>query len=212
MPPTIETTHKKIFVTACITLTVSALVVFLSVRTTSQQPNLPARNSVEEIAEAPDQPLRILENNDSPLRIIEAKVKEIPGFQFTTLTGRTTDLSSVSSVPQARLVNNSPQTVTGFILAIRDPKSKHSYGIVQNKVSIGPGETYVVAREDFIKTELLTTRESNGQIRQKSVRASMNSEKYWMTFASRSDLFVTVGQVSFKDGSVWQIKEGGEIR
>jgi hypothetical protein len=40
----------------------------------------------------------------------------------------------------------------------------------------------------------------------------MESEQYWLTFAERSDLFITVGKVSFDDGSGWLIKEGGEVR
>jgi len=154
----------------------------------------------------------VLENGDSPLRVSEARVKEISGFQFTRLTGKTTDLPLVSSVPEASLVNSSGKTITGFVFVVRDPESKVTRGIIQNRVSIAPGQTFSVIRQAFLKSESVTMAEANGQIQQKLVQADMNSEKYWMPFADRSRLFATVAKVSFQDGTVWRVQEGAEIR
>ncbi|HEY1403796.1 MAG TPA: hypothetical protein VGB05_06700, partial [Pyrinomonadaceae bacterium] len=66
---------------------------------------------VRQVEESPDRSLRVAGNDDCPLRLIEAKVKEVPAALFTRLTGKVTDLATVSSVPEATLVNNSGQTV-----------------------------------------------------------------------------------------------------
>lgn len=208
--------NRKIILFACC-LVVSLVIVelVLSVRTNSQQlqvANQKEKNGlIEKIEKSADQPLRVLENADSPLRIVETKVKEITGSEFTQLTGITTDLASVSSVPEVKVVNNSGKTITGFILAIRDPKSKTLRTFSPYKVSIAPGETYTVRQDQFVISEKVTVADDKG-VRQELMRPKMDSEKFWITFAGRSDFFVTVGMVFFEDKSKWMIQEGGEIQ
>lgn len=185
----------------------------LSLRTRSQQLQPSASNvhndESQQIESLVDQPLRVLENDDSPLRILDARVKEITGPQFVKLTGKKTDLPTVCSVPEVRLLNSSAKTITTFSLAIRDPESKTTRGIIQSKVTIVPGSTFTVARESFLRPEWVSTSDKeNGHLAQPKI----NSEKYWLSFASRAALFVTVVQVKFEDGSEWIVKEGGDIK
>jgi hypothetical protein len=172
----------------------------------------PADDQAQQIENAPDQLLRVLENSDTPLHILDAKVKEISGADFAKLTGKKTNLSMVSSVPEVRLINGSGKTITGFVLVIRDPETKTSRGLVQSKTSITSGETYVAPRQAFIRPEWISTVDKNGQIKPRFGSPEINSEKFWLSFAGRSNLFVTVAQVNFQDGSTWTLKEGGEIR
>jgi hypothetical protein len=154
----------------------------------------------------------VIENGDSPLRILEARVKEIPGPDFTKLTGQQTDLPIVCSVPEVRMLNSSAKTITEFILVVRDPTSKSSRGIVQSKVEIAQGQTFTTPRTSFVKSEMVSKAEKDGSIQARLTQPGMNSAKYWIQFAGRSDLFVTVARVTFRDGSTWEVKEGGDLR
>lgn len=187
----------------------------LSVKTNSQQLQVPNQKDkdilIAQVEKSAEQSLKVVENDDSPLRIVEAKAKEVNGSDFTKLTGKTTDLAVVSSVPEVKLTNTSGKTIIGFIFAIREPKTKTLQTLNQEKISIAPGETYVIKREHFVAPEKLTVADSRGT-RQKLVQPKIDSEKYWIDFAGRSDFFVTVGMVYFDDGSKWMIKEGGEIK
>jgi hypothetical protein len=164
------------------------------------------------VNESPDQLLRVVGNDDCPLRIVAAKVKEVPGALFTKLTGKTTDLVTISSAPEVTLQNTSGQTITKFVLIVRDPKSRKTRGVVQHDISVRPGDTYVINRELFVTPDKVMTASAEGQAQRTSVNPGIKSERGWIEFASRSDLFVTVGLIDFEDGSSWIIKEGGEVR
>jgi hypothetical protein len=209
-------TYKKITIPISFVVLIGALVFGLSFKTKSQQ--LPSSTSkltddqLQQIEKSADQPLRIVENSDSPLRILDAKVKEIAGHDFTKLTGRQTDLPTVCSVPEVRLLNSSAKTITGFVLVIRDPASKTMRGIVHSKVQIDQGASYTASRDSFLKSEWSATTDNEGKIKTKLASSEINSDEYWISFAGRPNLFVTVAQVNFRDGSSWTIKEGGDIR
>lgn len=163
---------------------------------------------VRQIEESPDQALTIAGNTDCPLRISDAKVKEISGASFTRLTGRVTDRDTVVSVPEVSLVNTSAQTITTFFLAIRDPKSQITRGIVQSEIAIKPGESYTIRRDNFAGSEKVTLSNDKGQTHQTDVAPGLLSERRWIQFAGRSDLFVTIARVDFENGDSWVIKEG----
>jgi hypothetical protein len=207
-------TTRKITIPISFVALLAAVVFGLSLKTKSQQ--LSSSKSQDErlqqIEKSPDQPLRVAETGDSPLRVLEAKVKEISGPDFTKLTGKQTDLPTVCSVPEVRLLNSSGKKITGFVLVVRDPASKTTRGIVQNNVDIDQGQSYTASRNAFIESEWATTTDKEGKVKASFARPGMNSEKFWMSFAGRSNLFVTVAQVSFQDGTSWMIKEGGDIR
>ncbi len=207
--------RKMILFACCLVFSFLAAGPILSVKTNSQQLQVANQKEksdlIEKIEKSADQTLRVLENNDSPLRIVETKVKEITGSEFTRLTGKTTNLLTVSSVPEVKVVNNSGKTVTGFILAIRDPKTKNLQTFSPYKVAIAPGENYTVRQDQFITSEKVTVADDKG-VRQEIIRPKMDSEKFWITFAERSNFFVTVGMVHFEDKSKWMIQEGGEIQ
>jgi hypothetical protein len=166
----------------------------------------------QQIEKSADHPLRILENDDSPVRILDANVKEVSGSDFTRYTGRPTNLITVCTLPQIRVLNSSSKPITSFVLAIRDPASKTTRGVVKSKISLDQGEIYTITPQDFIEPELTSAVSQDGKIQSRYVRPGIQSEKYWLSFASRSSIFVTVARVSFQDGSVWRIKEGGEIQ
>ena len=109
------------------------------------------------------------------------------------------------------LLNMSGQTITKFILIVRDPKSRKTRGVIKHDVAMRPGETYVVSRDLFVSPDKVTTLDAKGQAQQTLVNPGIKSEQGWIEFAARSDLFVTVGLVEFADGSSWTLKEGGEV-
>jgi hypothetical protein len=187
-----------------------------TVKTDSKQLPVPTQNKKEtllrHVESSPEVPLRVVGNDDCPLRIVQATVKEISGAEFSQLTGRTTNLVAVSSVPEASLINASSETITGFVIALRDPYSRTTRGFVQQKIALAPGETYVVKREHFVELAKTTLANETGQVSHTIARPSMDSEKYWLQFAARSDIFVTIGQVTFNNGGTWLIKEGGEAK
>lgn len=205
--------HPRITIAIAVIGLLGAVTFGLSRRTQFQySASAAGSKEVQQIENSADQPLRVLENNDSPLRIIEAKVKEISGPDFTKLTGQQTSLMAVCTVPEVHLLNSSAQTITAFILTLRDPLSKTTRAIVQSKVSIAQGETYTMPRQAFIAPEMTSTVNNDGQIKTRFGQPDLRSEKYWISFAKRADLYVTVARVTFQDGSKWTIKEGGDIR
>ena len=177
---------------------------------TSSQPS--KKTLLEQIESLADQPLRVVINEEPPFKIVEAKVKVISGSQFRELTGVATDFADISSVPEVKLVNTSEKTITQFTIIIRNPKLQAGRSMLQRKVSVAPGETYVVKRDHFLTPgKSPDGGESTGGSRPSGL-PEMNSEQYWVTFGERSDLFVTVYKVGFDDGNSWLIKEGGEVK
>lgn len=209
-------TRRKLAISVAVIGLFSAITFGLGIRTRSQQvqslSSKVTNKESQQIENSADQPLRVLENDDSPMRILDAKVKEISGTDFTNLTGHDTRLLMVCSVPQVRLLNSSGKAITGFVLAVRDPNTKTTRGMVQGKVLINQGEIYTVKRNAFIEPEWTSTVDNDGKTQSRLATPDMRSDKYWISFASRAALFVTVARVTFQDGSVWKIKEGGEIQ
>ena len=187
-----------------------------TLKTRPQQPQFPTQNDKEallrQIDNSVEQPLKIAGNDDCPLKIVQATVKEISGVEFTRLTRKTTDLVSVSSVPEVKLINTSEKTITGFVLAVRHPESDRNRGVVLPKASIPSGGTYEVTRNAFVSPDKLTVANADAQTHQKIVQPKMDAEKYWVQFAQRSDVFVFVSLIVFDDGSEWKAKKGGELR
>jgi hypothetical protein len=160
-----------------------------------------------------ESPVKVAENSDSPFKILQATVEKVSGSEYSRLTGRTTNRAIVATVPEVKLVNTSSQTITSFVLVVRDPQFRASRGIVQRKVSIEPGETYLVKREDFIRLEKETVTETNQPTRQVPVQPNVASEDYWLRFEGPlDDVFVTVGRVTFSDGKRWLIHEEGDVK
>lgn len=207
-------TNKRIAVASAIVALLGAITFGINLSTTSQQskPTDVVDTLSQQIERSSDQPLRVLENDDAPLRIVEAKVKEISGPEFTKLTGRKTDLLAVCSVPEVRLLNSSGKTIKQFVLAVRHPSSRTTRGIVHSKLSLAPGSTYTVGREFFVRREWTSTVEPTGEVNVKRGQPEISSDRYWISFAERSQLFITVGEVEFQDGTRWKVKEGGDIK
>ncbi|MGH9829955.1 MAG: hypothetical protein ACREDR_42630, partial [Blastocatellia bacterium] len=168
--------------------------------------------TLKQIDESPDQPLTIAGNSDCPLRITEVKVKEIPGALFTKLTGRVTELATVSSVPEVTLVNTSGRTVTGFAVIVRAPNSRSGRAFLQSDITLRPGESYTIKRTRYAGSEKVTVADAAGQIHEVVRDPGLKSERRWIQFAAPSDLFVTIGKVDFRNGESWIIKEQGDVR
>lgn len=190
--------------------------VLVVVKTQSQEPKRltePAKDVLlKQVEESVDQPLRIVTGDNSPLRIVQANVKEIPAPDFTRLTGRVTDLVTVSSVPEITLLNASGKTVTGFVIAIRDPHSQTTSTISNLKTSISSGATFVVKRDYFVGPQKVVGSDANGKPAHRFLQQRMDSEKYWLIFAARSDIYIAVGAVIFDDGTRWLLKDGGDVK
>lgn len=169
-------------------------------------------DTTKPLDESPDQLLAILGNDDCPLRIGEARVKEAPAHMFTKLTGKVTHLPMISTVPEVTLLNTSGQTVVRFYLMIRDPKSQTTRGLLRGNLAIGPGESFTVKREDFTGSERVATGDQKGEVHLTRVDPGLNSEKRWIEFAARADVYVTIAKVDFENGDSWIIKEGGEAK
>lgn len=207
--------RKTIALSSCLICLLSAGAIAISVKTSSQQSQAPNQKDkdalLKRIESSPEIPFNAVENDDSPFKITEARVKEISGSEFTRLTGKTTDLITVSSVPEVELTNTSEKTITSFFMVIRNAKTRSVRGFIQSKVSVAPGQVYLVKRERFANPEKVMVADNNG-VRQTWVQPKFDSEKYWLEFEKSPDVFVTVAQVTFDDGSEWMVKEGGKVR
>jgi hypothetical protein len=204
------TTHRKpILIACCLVLTLSAIVGARHKSSAQRAQDSLRKGALKLVNESPEQFLRILGNDDCPLRIVEAKVKEVPDSIFTELTGKTTKLGLVSSVPEVKLLNTSDQTISKFMLLVRDPKSRKTRGVIEHDVAVKPGDTFTINRELFITPDKLIVA---GVKEPKLISPGLKSDKGWLEFAARPDLFVTVGLIEFADGSNWKLKEGGEVK
>ena len=133
--------------------------------------------------------------------------------RFRKLTGKTVSLDAVSSVPEVTLANTSEKPITEFILAVRNPESGTGRGFVQSGVAIAPGEVYVVRRHHFVAPERAMVTGENGETHSTMLQPKMDSGQYWLQFAQRSDMYLTVCRVTFNDGSAsclnaWQTRSG----
>jgi hypothetical protein len=209
--------HRKlILIVVSLVFSHSAVALALNVRAGRQSLQGASSNEKNEVhrqvVESPEQPLQVAGNDDCPLRIVEAKVKDVPAALFTKLTGKTTNLVTVSSAPDVTLLNTSDHTITKFILIVRDPNSRKTRGVIQHDIALRPGETYTVQRELFVTPDSVTATDATGQAQHTLINPGIKSEKGWIDFAARSDLFVTIGLINFEDGSSWMVKEGGAVR
>lgn len=208
--------RKPILLSSALVMLVIATMAVLAVRTSSQRRQAINERDraafLQQIETSVEQPLKILGNEDCPLKIVQATAKEISGPDFTKLTGMTTDLPTVSSVPEVSLVNASGKPITGFVLAVRDPQSDMNRGVVQPKASIPPAGSYRVTRKDFVSPDQLTVTDAKGQPQHKIVQPGLDRDKYWIQFAQRSDLFVFISFVVFDDGTEWEAKKKGELK
>ena len=82
--------------------------------------------------------------------------------------------------------------------------------MIEHDISVRPGETYTVSRELFVTPDKVVTEDTKGQAQRMLVNPGINSEKGWIEFAARPDLFVTIGLVNFAGGGSWKLKEGGK--
>lgn len=206
---------RTIFLIFCLMFSMSVIGLIFTIKSNSQSKRLTDINNkanlIARIENSPEFQLRVLENSDTPLRITEAKAKEISAADFTSLTGETTDLLNISSVPEVTVRNVSGKTITQFMLVIRDPKTRTLRSQDFPKLAILSGETFSVKPKHFISPEKITYVDGNGlTITQEKPR--MDHLNYWISFAERSDFFITVGVVYFDDGSRWMLREEGEIK
>jgi hypothetical protein len=203
----------KIILTACVSLLIAGVAVWklpaIAQRLSVDKENTKAQ-LLERINRSPDVPQRVVETDDTPLRITEAMVKVISGEEFTRTTGKTTDLISVSSVPNFSVLNVSDKVITGFMLMFRDPVRGGSRVIGFNRVKIEPGESYSVMRDTMVASPMTTVADDRG-VRQQ-VGSKLEAANFWIGTGNHADSFITVGKVSFADGTTWMITEGGEIR
>ena len=152
-----------------------------------------------QIENTQDTSMRVVGNEDCPLKITGVRVKEIEGNQFSRLTGKATRLQRITSVPEVDLINTSPYPITGYVLLIRDPKTKHGRTLVSSRVLIPPGAKEFVKKQHFIKPD-------------KSKEFPTQIDRFWIEFAQNEDLYVTVGHVTFANGTTWLIQKGGEVK
>jgi hypothetical protein len=212
---TLTMSRKKILLACCMASTLLAAACASDAKTgqTPQTSDPQAKSTLsEQIERSADQPLRVVFNEEPPFKIVEAKVKVISGPQFTELTGAATDFAVISSVPEITLVNTSGKTITEFTVILRNPKLRAGRSMLQRKVSVAPGESYVVKRDHFLTPGKASGGGGSTSGGRPPGLPGMESEQYWVTFGEQSDLFVTVYKVSFDDGSSWLLKEGGEVR
>lgn len=207
--------RKVALLASCFAGLIVIVALTMSVTTNSQQKRtLNPKDSTDllkRVENSADVPFNAVENDDSPFRIIEAKVKEISGSDFTNLTGKTTDLISVSSFPEVKLTNTSNKTIKSFFIVIRNAETHGIRGFIQSKVAIAPGQDYTVKREHFASAVKTTVADDKG-VRENWTQPKFDSERFWIDWEKSPDVFVTVTDVTFTDESTWRVKEGGKVR
>jgi hypothetical protein len=194
---------RKIAVVFAVTAIV-LLVVLVSVgRTLRKRGGLqsPKDPLIARVEKSPMTPIRIQQDDDAPLRIIEAKVHEVSAADYERITGEKSDLTSVISAPEVKVINTSNKTVKRILLVVDDPSAEKSQGINKGGLAIAPGDTFTIVPANFVKVEYTTSVDENGKLAS-GVREPMRSKKFWLPFPDRTRLQVRVG-VEFDDGTRW---------
>ena len=169
-------------------------------------------NIIKNLETEPDQLLRVIGNDDCPLRIVNARVKEVSNHTFEQLTGSKAKASRVMSAPEVNLVNVSGKTITEFTFFMRNPNTKSMRMYTPNARSIAAGEVLKIPREHFGGADRVTSLGKDGKFTQKLVQTDFTSEKKWLNFGSRDEIYSSIGKVTFQDGTTWLIKEEGDVK
>lgn len=165
---------------------------------------------VEKVGNLPDVQHRVVEDESTPLRIVSAGVKVISGEDYSRLTGHALDLDRVSSLPDLQVTNVSDRPIVAFMFMVRDPEVGISRVIEVTRLNIQPGSSYSLLRDDMVSEEAGFVADGSGV--RKEQRSKFESKNYWVSNVNHLGSYLTIGQVTFSDGSSWMISEGGEIR
>lgn len=141
----------------------------------------------------------------SPLHIQEASVKEIPGDDFTMLTGEMPKHFRHTTFPDVIVFNGTGKTIRSFGIAVQSAadKPKSGYILIKNDLSIPSNSIYKVSSIEWPKAERVSI-QKGGKFVSGMRQPGLGSAKSWIPGAA-SDLKVTVGFVEFEDGTTWMI-------
>ncbi len=162
---------------------------------------------IRQVEQLPAYPLTVIGNESCPLRITEAQVKAIPASLYTQLTGQTTSLALVASVPHIKLVNVSGRTIKGYVLSVFSPTSDKSIGICSFN-PIPPGAQVTISTNHFAGYERITRATSDGVVTSENRLRGWDSPKKWINFASPEELQMAIDRVELEDGSQWNVPKG----
>lgn len=161
---------------------------------------------IEKIKNAPEHDLKMKESKNSPVKILDAKVKEISKEDFEKLTNKNSEKEIIASVPKAKIQNTSNKTISEVWFFVRELSSKRGRGIIIRNLSVAPGETYSVLREQFVKTKPVVETDENGNLKE-FTNPFVQSRSFWLSNFEKTQLEASIMGVTFEDGTHWSGKD-----
>ena len=164
--------------------------------------------TVERVRKSPDFPLNIDNTENPPILIQAASMKEVSGAEYQELTGIKTDSLKFVTFPNVRLINNTNQTVTAFILILVDKHSTRNKALMMSSLNLEPFKDFSIEPVIWAKPRRQMMRkfaEKEGTFQEDKSSPDLNSEEMWLP-GGVSEFSVLVAGVEFADGSEWTTK------
>jgi hypothetical protein len=164
--------------------------------------------TIERVRKSPDLPLSIDNTEEPPILIQAASMKEVSGAKYQELTGIKTDSLKCVTFPNVRLINNTNQTVTAFILILVDKHSTRNKALMMSSLNLEPFKDFSIEPVIWAKPRrqmMSKFAEKEGTFQEDKSLPDLNSEEMWLP-GGVSEFSVLVAKVEFADGSEWLTK------
>lgn len=163
---------------------------------------------VETVKAAPELAIGVDNSESPPLMIESASVKEVTSLEYQQLTGTQSASGQYVTFPNVKLLNNTNQTVTAFVLVLEDKRSPEHDGLAMTALKIEPFKDFAVESMDWAKPKKKMVKKyiaSGGVVQEDNREPGLDTEYMWLP-GRVGDFSVLVGMVEFADGSKWMTK------
>lgn len=169
----------------------------------------PSGALLKKIKDDPGLPLAISASPDAPAMITEAISKEISSVDLRNLTGIDAGSASYFSFPEVKVLNTSGKVITVFSVILQIKNTGRFYGLQPSRLKLEPNESYVIKPNNWVSSQKIkvTTRTSSegGKVERVNRDLDFDSPEMWIP-GGVSDVFLTIGGVTFSDGTDWKVK------
>lgn len=163
---------------------------------------------LETVKASPDLAIGVDNSESAPLVIESASVKEVTSGEYQQLTGTQSASGRYVTFPNVKLLNNTNQIVTAFVLVLEDKRSPEHDGLAITALKIEPFKDFAIEPIDWAKPKKKMVKkfiESGGVVQEDNREPGLDTEYMWLP-GSVGDFSVLVGMVEFADGSKWMTK------
>ncbi|MGH9850202.1 MAG: hypothetical protein ACREBD_10120 [Blastocatellia bacterium] len=172
----------------------------------------PSSALLKKIKDDPGLPLITSTSLDAPAMITEALSREISSVDLRNLTGIDAGAASYFSFPEVKVLNTSGKVITIFSVILQIKNTGRFYGFQPSRLKLEPNESYVIKPNYWVSSQKVRvttrTRSEGGQVEKVNRDLDFDSPEMWIP-GRVSDVSLTIGGVTFSDGTDWKVKGKG---